>query len=204
MSQERPIRFRLGKIERQSATDLSGEAGLDEIYRAYFQPLSAAIARTFGQGPPEPEEIVQAAFLKFMRMEDRARVENARAFLFASARNIMLDHKRRSRRTEAYVAEQLAYDPDFQLEEISPERVLEAKDRLDVLTEALKALPYKQQVVLTLNRLHGKTYAEIIEATGWSLGDISRSLNAGKAALMEALEQSEREGSGRRRGRSEP
>lgn len=201
MSQESPIRFGLGKVRRQPAADLSGDAGLDEIYRAYFQPLSAAIARTFGQGPPDPEEIVQAAFLKFMRMEDRSRVENARAFLFASARNIMLDHKRRSRRAEAYVAEQLAFDPAFQLEEISPERVLESKDRLEVLTEAMKALPYKQQVVLTLSRLHGKTYAEIIEVTGWSLGDISRNLNAGKAALMDALARSESAGTSRTPGR---
>lgn len=173
------------------AASLTGDASLEEIYRAYFEPLSAAIARTFGQGPPEPEEIVQAAFLKFMRLPDRGKVGNARAFLYATARNIIIDHKRKAKRNDAYVAEQLAFDPDFRLEEISPERVLEAKDRFAALVAAMKTLPYKQQVVLTLNRLHGKSYAEIIKATGWSLGDISRNLNAGKEALIRALDREE-------------
>lgn len=171
--------------------EINGDADLDALYRTHFQPLSAAIAKAFGQGPPEPEEVVQAAFLKFVGLDDRTRVQHPRAFIYATARNLIMDHKRRAKRNDAYVADQLAFDPDFQLEEMTPERVYEEKERLQVIVEAMKRLPHKQQVVLTMNRLQGKTYAEIIKVTGWSLGDISRNLNAGKAALMEALEKAD-------------
>lgn len=171
--------------------DLAGDASLDDIYRAYFRPLSAAIAKAFGQGPPEPEEVVQTAFLKFIGLKDRGKVLSARAFLYTAARNIIIDDRRRARRADAYVAAQLAYDSQFALEEITPERVLGEKERFDVMAAAMRKLPRKQQVVLTMNRLQGKSYEQIVRETGWSLGDISRNLNAGKQALMEALEAAE-------------
>ncbi|MCG8506624.1 MAG: sigma-70 family RNA polymerase sigma factor [Sphingomonadales bacterium] len=171
--------------------DLRGDASLDDIYRAYFRPLSAAIAKAFGQGPPEPEEVVHTAFLKFIGLKDRGKVKNARAFLYTTARNIVIDDKRRIRRNDSYVAAQLAYDSEFELEEITPERVLREKERFAVVAAAMKKLPRKQQVVLTMNRLQGKSYSEIIRETGWSLGDISRNLNAGKQTLMDALEAAE-------------
>ena len=171
--------------------DLRGDASLDDIYRAYFRPLSAAIAKAFGQGPPEPEEVVQTALLKFIGLKDRGKVKNARAFLYTTARNIVIDDKRRIRRNDSYVAAQLAYDSEFELEEITPERVLREKERFAVVAAAMKKLPRKQQVVLTMNRLQGKSYSEIIRETGWSLGDVSRNLNAGKQTLMDALEAAE-------------
>ena len=106
-----------------------------------------------------------------------------------TARNIVMDHKRKAKRNDAYVADQLSFDPHFQLEEITPERVLEEKERFEILVAAMKALPRKQQVVLTMSRLQGKTYEQIIRETGWSLGDISRNLNTGKTALREALQR---------------
>lgn len=129
--------------------------------------------------------------MKFVGLEDRTKVQNPRAFIYATARNLILDHKRRAKRNDAYVADQLAFDPDYQLEEITPERVYEERERFSIMVETMKTLPRKQQVILTMNRLQGKSYAEIVKETGWSLGDISRNLNAGKAALMDALERAE-------------
>ena len=130
--------------------------------------------------------------MKFIGLEDRAKIKNPRAFIYTTARNLIMDHKRRAKRNDAYVARQLAFDPDYQLEEITPERVYEERERFSIMVEAMKVLPEKQQVILTMNRLQGKSYAEIIKETGWSLGDISRNLNAGKAALMDALEAAEK------------
>lgn len=183
--------IRLNKRAQALEAHLREDAALDEAYRTLFSPLCAAIAKAFGQGPPEPEEVVQTAFTKFLAARDRASIRNPRAWLFMAARNIILDHKRHKRHVDAYIADQLSYDPDFELEGITPLRVLEQKERLEVMVAAMRRLRHKQQVVLTMNRVQGKTYAEISRETGWSLGDISRNLNEGKKALMEALEAAE-------------
>ena len=178
-------------VDRASGAtaDLRDGAGLDDLYRRFFQPLTGAIRKAFGAGPPEPEDVAQAAFVRYAAMDDASRVRDPQAFLFMTARNIVMDHKRKAKRNDAYVADQLAYDPDFQLEEITPERVLEEKERFEILVAAMQELPRKQQTVLAMSRLQGKTYEQIIKETGWSLGDISRNLNAGKTALREALQR---------------
>ena len=56
----------------------------------------------------------------------------------------------------------------------------------------MRALPKKQQVILAMSRLEGKSYREIREETGWSAGDISRNMNAGIAALVIALKRAQR------------
>ncbi len=166
---------------------------IGELYRLFFEPLCASIRKAFGSGPPDPDEIAQSAFTKYLAMENTDHVQNPKAFLFTIARNLVMDSKRRMKRGEAYVAEQLAIDPDLQLEKITPERVLFEKQRFELLLSAIKTLPHKQQVVLTMNRLHGKTYEQINKETGWSLGDISRNLNAAKAALLDILENSDQQ-----------
>ena len=170
---------------------LQDDAALSEIYRTLFKPLCASVAKTFGQGPPEPEEVVQNAFAKFLTAKDRHSIREPRAWLFMTARNIILDHKRHKKHVDAYVAEQLSYDPDYKLEEITPLRVLEQKERFEVMVAAMKRLPHKQQVMITMNRVQGKTYKEIARETGWSLGHISAQVNEAKAILLEAIEAAE-------------
>lgn len=187
-----PRRRRRSGPSTPASSSVANGAALDALYRSFFGPLSGSIRKAFGAGPPDPDDVAQAAFAKYAAIEDVERIRDPKAFLFMTARNIILDHKRKTKRNDAYVADQLSYDPEFHLETITPERVLEEKERFEILIAAMKELPRKQQIVLTMNRLHGKTYEQIVKETGWSLGDISRSLNAGKAALRDALEKSGR------------
>ena len=136
--------------------------------------------------------MVQSAFAKFAALDNPDSIKDPRAFLFIAARNLVLDHKRSRKVADAYIAEQIAFDRELVLEEITPERVVIAKERFATLIEAMRALPLKQQVILTMSRLEGKSYREIGKETGWSVGDISRNMNAGIAALVIALKRAER------------
>lgn len=160
---------------------------LDRLYRLHFQDLCANIYKSFGPGPPEPEEVVQTAYAKYVELAEPEKISNPRAFLYIAARNIVLDHKRRLKVFDSYAAEQIAFEKELGLEEITPERVVLAKERFDVLVEVIKKLPKKQQVVLTMSRLEGKPYREIAKETGWSPADISRQMQAGMTALVRAL-----------------
>lgn len=161
---------------------------LDQLYRDHYTELCKTINVTFGAGPPEPEEVVQAAFAKFAALKDTVMIRDPRSFIFIAARNIVLDHKRRAKLKDAYLAEQIALDRELLLEEITPERVLLAKDYFDRLAAAIKTLPYKQQVILAMNRLEGRSYAQIRDATGWSPADISRNMRAGMDSLFDMME----------------
>lgn len=172
--------------------DRSDDARLDALYRDYFASLVANIRKSFGAGPPEPEDVVQSAFAKYASLKNPEEIRDPRSFIFIAARNLVLDHKRSSKVADAYIAEQIAFDRDLVLEEITPERVVVAKERFDTLIEAMRRLPHKQQVILSMSRLEGKSYREIGEETGWSAGDISRNMNAAIAALVIALKRSQR------------
>lgn len=170
----------------------TADARLDDLYRAHFSELCANIRKSFGSGPPEPEDAVQTAFEKFAKLENPDGVKDARAFLYVAARNVVLDHKRSAKVANAYIAEQIALDYELKLEGITPERVVDSKQRFETLVAAMRSLPEKQQLILAMSRLEGKSYAQIREETGWSAGDISRNMNAGISALVIALKRAER------------
>lgn len=177
--------------QTESRTGAADER-LDALYRSHFAELCANIRKSFGSGPPEPEDAVQTAFAKFAKLENPAAVRDPRAFLYIAARNVILDHKRSAKVADAYIAEQIALDHELKLEGITPERVVVAKQRFETLIEAMRTLPKKQQVILAMSRLEGKSYREIREETGWSAGDISRNMNAGISALVIALKRAQR------------
>lgn len=180
---------RLSPNERQGSPS---EARLNDLYRVHFKELCANIRKSFGSGPPEPEDAVQSAFEKFAKLDNPDTVKDARAFLYVAARNVILDHKRTAKVANAYIAEQIALDYELKLEGITPERVVESKQRFEALTDAMRALPEKQQLILAMSRLEGKSYREIGKETGWSAGDISRNMNAAISALVIALKRAER------------
>lgn len=170
----------------------SADARLDLLHRNHFHELCANIRKSFGSGPPEPEDAVQTAFMKFASLEHPEKIRDARAFLYIAARNVVLDHKRSAKVANAYIAEQIALDYELKLEGITPERVVDSRQRFETLVDAMRSLPEKQQLILAMSRLEGKSYREIREETGWSAGDISRNMNAGVSALVIALKRAER------------
>lgn len=169
------------------AVNSSGD--FEQLYRVYWQDLCGHLRRMFGAGPPEPEDAVQAAFIRFAALEEPQRVRNPRAFLLVTARNIILDQKRRSGRHLDYAKAVLAENSGPQLDDLSPERVLIEKERFEVINEVFQTLPHKQQVILTLRRRYNYTYQQISNETGWSYGDVYRQMDKALASLSQALKR---------------
>jgi RNA polymerase sigma factor (sigma-70 family) len=178
--------------------DVPGREGgkpsdLKSLYNAHRQELHRYITHTFGAGPPEPDDVIQIAFTRYAALDKPERVQNPRAFLFTTGRNIVLDHRRSQDRADRYVQDALARVGEKALDEISPERVLMERQRFEILSESIKRLPPKQQRVIAMNRYHGMTYEEIAARTGWSLADISRQVTQALAALDTALKAMEKQ-----------
>ncbi|MBH0113448.1 sigma-70 family RNA polymerase sigma factor [Novosphingobium sp. YJ-S2-02] len=136
----------------------SGEE-LDRLYRGYRDRLRRYVAASFGPGPPDPEDVVQIAFEKFAVREDRHSIESPEAFLARSARNYVLDQRRRQKvRSDHAEGEKILGAVH---DDCDAERVLSAKQRWQILERTIRAMDPRRQQVLIMNRIHGVSYAEI-------------------------------------------
>ena len=159
---------------------------IERLYREHFKSICVNLQRSFGGGPPDPEDIVQSAFVKFASLESKSKINNPRSFIYSIARNLILDHKRASKIADEYIAEQIALDRNISLQGISPERILASREEFNILIKTMQDLPHKQQIILTMSRLEGKSYKQISQETGWSTGDISRNMKDDMSALLKA------------------
>ena len=176
-------------MQIQQDRTLATEGVFEDLYRNYWKDLCQQLRHAFGAGPPEPEDVAQAAFERLAALEDPARIRNPQAFLLVTARNIVLDHKRHSGRHFEYARSVLSEHPDFQRDDLSPEHLLLAKERFQAVRRAIEKLPHKQRTVLRLHRQLGYTYKMIAEETGWSYGDVYRQMDSALAALTTALKR---------------
>ncbi len=159
-----------------------GENSLTGLYKRLWPELCAYISKTFGGGPPDPEDVVQTAFTRFSSLKGADKFEQPRALLYTIARNIVLDHKRHQQTTDRFI-DNLLEEHGHRLDEITPERIVAARGQLKEQTLRINALPAKQRQILMLSRYYGYTYTEIAEKTGWSIADISRQLKTALASL---------------------
>ncbi len=184
MAERRPV---LAVVNGGAEAPAAGP--LAALYRRHWGELTAYARRTFGAGPPDPEDIAQAAFARFAALPANAEVANPRAFLFRTAHNIGVDAQRSRARGAAAVRDpHLAFDGrDF-----SPEDVLVSKDELARLEAAIAALKPRQRTALLLHRLDGLSFAEIGRRMGVSPSGARKLVEQGFAAAMAAMRRTSR------------
>jgi RNA polymerase sigma-70 factor (ECF subfamily) len=169
----------------------SGHARIRHLYQQYWKELCRYVSATFGRGPPDPEDVAQAAFARFMALGDQETVSNPRAFLYATARNIVVDFNRRVRTVNRHAAATAHGATDERVDDLSPERIALACERASLITATITNLPPRQRQALLLHRLHGLSYSEIAARTGGSKSDVRRQIARALAAVEAALELAE-------------
>ena len=167
-------------------------SALQRLYMLHAPAIRDALSRRFGEGPPDPEDAIQTAFARFMELDGREQVDRPRAFLFAMARNLMLDEIRRARVRQRHVEDSEGSSDHLAVEEITPENVLLSQERFRMLNAAVSRLSDRRKQLIVMSRIEGMTYAEIAEATGMSPASISREIARALVFLQETLESIER------------
>lgn len=148
-----------------SSADDPLRTAYDRIYRETLQSLTAMLRKSFGNGPPEPEDIAQQAY---QRLLERARLDdirNVEAFLWRTARNLFFNEQRRQvvRSRYDYELEQI-YFPEQGFDS-DPERVHLAEEQIGVIQRVLLAMPERRRRAFVLHRIEGLSIA----ATGRAL-----------------------------------
>jgi len=174
--------------QRTSDAGGSEHSAIEALFRAHHGSIRRYVARTFGAGPPDPDDVVQAVFEKYAELADSNRIANPKAFLIRTARNYVLDQRRRQAVRSSF-AQGIESDRGTH-DEFDGERVLTAKQRWRVLEDAILALDKRHQEILIMNRIHGLNYAEIARRKGCSptliKTVVARALVSCEQALREA------------------
>lgn len=134
---------------------------LAELYQKHWAELVRFVMRTFGPGPPEPEDAAQAAFEHFAALLHPEEVESPRAFLYRTARNYVLDQKRRLKVRARFAKSADVEEFTGSRDDLDAERVLSAKERLAILEATIRTMEPRMQEVFILHRIHEMSYAEI-------------------------------------------
>ncbi len=147
--------------------------------RARWRNLLRRIASA--TGARDPEDLLQAAFIKLEEYRTRGPVENPNAFLVRVAINLAHDDRRKQavrRHIDCMDPESLAMRDDRPLQD----EVLAARTRLSRVREALDQLSPRTREVLLMHRVEELKYREIAQRLGVTVSAVEK--HVAKAALF--------------------
>ena len=130
----------------------------------------------------QAEDIVQEAFIKLWNNCSKVKFEKAKSFLFTVARNLFLNevaHKKIVLQHQALTTNESTT--------ITPQHVLEEKEFMVKLENAIADLPEKQREVFLLSRIDKKKYSEISEITGVSVKAVEKRMSLALITLREKI-----------------
>jgi RNA polymerase sigma-70 factor (ECF subfamily) len=128
----------------------------------------------------QAEEIAAETFARVFSARDKIRVETVKAYLFAIARNLHADRRRRDARHVPLDAGHADSTPD-------PELTAAAKERLGRVLSALQQLPEIDRAAVLMRAQDGLAYEEIAAALGLSLTAAKVKVHRARSRLAEML-----------------
>lgn len=140
---------------------------LDEIFRAHHKELEAYL-RCQTNCQDTVADLVQDTFIRFKPLYEKPPgIQQVRAYLFRIAHNLVIDHFRKMR---AQPADLMANEDFCDLVEDGrgPEQAVDFQQRLQVVSQAVDALPPRCREVFLLVRVHDMNYVEVSEKLGIS------------------------------------
>ena len=131
-------------------------------------------------------DLRQEVYVRLYESAARARPGAPRAFLFATARNLMADRVRRNRVISIDTTQ------DFEslnvlVDEISPEQRVNARQELRCLALAFDQLSDKCREVIWLRRVEGLSQREAAQRLGLNEGAVESQLSRGVRSLARAV-----------------
>jgi RNA polymerase sigma-70 factor (ECF subfamily) len=143
----------------------------------YFQRRTASVS--------DAEELVQELFLRLLRRADLFALENLDGYVFEAAANLARDRVRRQKARGGRHID--IADIEAATDEPSPEQVVDARKRLDLMLLALDGLPPRARAIVILRRFENLTYRQIAERLDISVSAVEKHMVRSMSALRTAL-----------------
>ena len=113
--------------------------------------------------------------------------DNAAAFLFATARNLIVDSARRSRLVSMESVSDFDFLAESNADELSPERIVSAREEIFLLQAAINDLPPRCRDVVKLRKIEGCSQRTIAERLGVTESTVEKHLKHGLFILAQTL-----------------
>jgi RNA polymerase sigma-70 factor (ECF subfamily) len=152
-------------------------------------PLEASLMRFLQsacRNAQEAADLRQDVYAGVIAAARKSLPERAKPFLFATARNLLIDRVRHERVISIDTVSDLD-ELGLAADEPGQDRVLIARDELRRLRAAIDALPPKCREAIVLRRIEGLSGREIASRMGIDESTVSHHINNGVRLLAERL-----------------
>lgn len=129
------------------------------------------------------QDLVQELFVRFIEAAALHPVQDARAYLFQMARNLLADQARQqeARKTSSVAPEELIHVQDGAP---GPDQSLAGRQRLRQLAAALQELPALTQRIFVLVRVEDLSYQQVADTLAISTSSVQKHLARALAHVM--------------------
>ncbi len=162
---------------------------LDRWFAAEILPHEAALQRFLTRAchnRSDVPDLCQEVYVRVYESAQRALPAAPKSFLFATARNLLIDRRRRERIVSIDYTQDLD-SLNVLVDEISPEQRLSARQELRRLSQALDQLSDNCRAVIWLRRVEGLSQREASERLGMNEGALEGYVSRGVRALAKAV-----------------
>jgi RNA polymerase sigma-70 factor (ECF subfamily) len=166
---------------------------LDNWFKREILVHEAVLLRYLKRVWPRPDEVHdlrQEVYVRVYEAARKARPSTPRAFIFATARNLITDRLRRGR----VVRIEAVGDPDVLnvvIDELSPERRLSAWQELKRVTRAFNRLPPRCREIVWLKKVDDLSMREVASQLGVSVRTVENQVLRGMRLLVDSVYGSE-------------
>ncbi|MFD0848999.1 RNA polymerase sigma factor [Sphingosinicella xenopeptidilytica] len=165
---------------------------LISLYHEQSAALCRYLRRKYGAGPPEPEDVMHEAFSRLAALPDEtiAIIENPRAFLYRTAENLLNSERRKRAVRSAHAAETKYLEKTSS--ECTPERVILARDQLNIAEAVLREMPDMRRRCFLMHRFDDLSFSEIGRRLGMTPNGAKGHVMRAMTEIVSALEASSR------------
>ncbi|WP_443089270.1 RNA polymerase sigma factor [Xylophilus sp.] len=141
------------------------------------------------------EDVAQETYIRASKAIENGPIEHVEAFLFQTARNLALNHKRRCNMRGGIEREDVSDDDIANVAASIPSRetALIHRQRLHCVDAAIAKLPERARTVWLLSRIEKWPYPKIAEHLGVSPKTVFNDLKLAHAHCLDALAKIDRD-----------
>jgi len=165
-------------MENKSVCD---EKNFESIFNDYSKSLRNIIYYKCGD-MALAEDIIQDAFIKLWKNCKKIVFFKSRSYLFTVANNNLLNHISHKKVVLRYEQK-----PHSDINNQDPQFIIEEKEFMSKLKNAIDELPEKQRETFLLSRIDKKSYKEISEISGVSIKAIEKRIHYALISLRNKL-----------------
>lgn len=163
---------------------------LEAVAARYRGALNRFFERRAPQLGSEKEDLTQEVFVRLASRRSGAPIEQIDGYIFQTASSVLTDRARRATVRKANM--HTSYEErDHAVEDFSPERVLVAREQVEMVKTVLESLPDRVRAAFVLHRFEELGYAEIARRLGVSVSAVEKYISQALRALTAARARDE-------------